>query len=66
MRPTVTYPEPESRPYPYNCRSAYCARTQCDGCPFLSTLEAFKAWREKRAAVVTDPTWAPLTYTATR
>lgn len=63
---TTRAPEPETRPYPYDCRSAYCARTQCDGCPLLPTLNAFKAWRDERAAVVLDPNWAPLTYTSTR
>jgi len=25
---TQRAPEPETRPYPYDCRSAYCARTE--------------------------------------
>ena len=68
MHTTTTQraPEPETRPYPYDCRSAYCARTQCDGCPMLPTLAAFKAWRTARAAVRLDENWAPGTWTATR
>jgi len=63
---TQRAPEPETRPYPYDCRSAYCARTQCDECPILPTLNAFKAWRTERAAVRLDESWAPGTWTATR
>jgi hypothetical protein len=66
MNTTTTTEQRESRPYPYTCRSAYCARTECDGCPFLAELQAFKAWRNAHAAVVLDQTWSPCTYTATR
>jgi hypothetical protein len=63
---TTTTGERETRPYPYDCRSAYCARTDCQGCPMLPALNEFKAWCKARAAVVLDENWAPCTYTATR
>lgn len=58
--------DPETRSYPFTCRSASCARTCCDGCPFLADLNAFKAWRDARAAVRLDVTWSPGVWTATR
>jgi|ETNvirnome_2_300_1030623.scaffolds.fasta_scaffold01603_4 hypothetical protein len=53
-----------TRTYPDCCTSAYCGAAECDGCPNLPTLEAFKAWRERTQAVVRDPIWSPLSYIA--
>lgn len=63
---TTRASEPETRSYPFTCRSSSCARTSCDACPFLPELDAFKAWRDARAAVRLDETWAPGVWTATR
>jgi len=56
----------ETRVYPACCTSAYCGRSACDGCPNLPTLQAFKAWRDARAARQEDATWAPSVWIATR
>ena len=52
------------RVYPTSCTSAFCGRVDCTGCRHLPDLEAFKRWREERAAVA--DTWNTTVYTATR
>jgi hypothetical protein len=54
----------ETRTYPQGCTSAFCGRTDCTGCPKLPQLEAFKAWRERTAAVQADHIWSPNVYRA--
>ena len=64
---TTTIPAPETRYYPTSCTSAYCGKIECPAtCRNLPDLEAFKAWREQRAAVRLDETWSPRCWTATR
>jgi len=62
----MTNEAPEKRVFPTCCTSAYCGRTECDGCPNVSILNNFKAWREQTAAVRTDPIWCPSVWTATK
>ena len=52
--------------YPKCCTSAFCGRLVCDGCPNLSILRDFEAWRARTAAVQTDPVWCPSVWTATK
>ena len=35
--------------YPTCCTSAFCARTECDGCPNKPALDDFKAWVDANA-----------------
>ena len=56
----------ESRIYPACCTSAFCGRADCDGCPNLPTLEAFRQWQGETAALPADPIWSPNVYRATR
>ncbi len=58
-------PTTDSRTYPTHCTSAYCGRTECEGCPLLPALQEFKAWRERTRATVADPIWSPTVYHAT-
>jgi len=48
-----------SRLYPLCCQSAYCGRTQCEGCRHLPEREAFERWREQTNAFRPDPVWSP-------
>jgi len=58
--------EDRTRVYPSCCTSAFCGREACAGCRHEPVLAAFKAWRERTKAVVTDPIWCPTVWTATR
>lgn len=58
--------DPKIRVYPACCTSAYCGRVDCTGCPKLSILQDFRAWREAHAAICEDPVWCPTVFTATR
>jgi len=51
------------RVYPTCCTSAFCGKTECEGCKNKPILDDFKAWRDRTGAVVTDPIWCPLVYT---
>lgn len=62
--PIIDERAPELRVYPACCTSAYCGRVDCTGCRNLSVLQDFKAWVAAHDAVVTDPIWCPLVYTA--
>lgn len=65
--PHDTTSAPETRFYPTSCTSAYCGKIECPAtCPMLPALNAFKAWRDERAAVRLDETWSPRCWTATR
>lgn len=55
----------ESRFYPMSCRSAYCGRSDCSGCPNEPVLQEFNDWKEKHKAIRPDPTWSPSYYEAT-
>ena len=53
------------RMYPTACTSAYCGRLTCPPtCPQLRALTEFKAWVKEHDAVVDDPVWNLLFYTA--
>lgn len=54
----------ERRIYPTCCTSAFCGRTECDGCPNLPVLTEFKTWRERTKATRPDPVWCPLVWVA--
>lgn len=54
----------ETRIYPTCCTSAFCGRTECEGCPNKPTLDEFKTWREATQAIREDPIWCPRVWTA--
>lgn len=56
----------ERRTYPACCQSAYCGRTECEGCRHEPALKAFKAWRERTDAYRPDPIWCPTVWVARR
>jgi hypothetical protein len=53
------------RYYPTCCLAAYCGKVECGGCANLPTLQAFREWRERTAAVCVDPIWCRTEYRAT-
>jgi len=55
-----------TRVYPSCCTSAFCGRTECEGCRNKPILDEFKEWKERTGAVCKDYIWSPLVYTSTR
>ena len=56
----------EIRTYPACCTSAFCGRTECDGCKNLPVLTEFKEWKERTVAIRPDYIWSPTIWQATR
>ena len=54
------------RVYPSCCTSAFCGRTDCNGCKNLPVKQDFDRWRDEHAAVQPDWIWSPSVWRATR
>ena len=52
------------RIYPLCCLSAYCGKTNCEGCINKEKLDEFKAWTKKTNAKPIDPIWCRTIYRA--
>jgi len=46
--------------------SAFCGRSECEGCPNLPALEDFKRWVKSKDAVCEGEVWCPTVWTARR
>lgn len=54
----------KTKTYPTCCTSAFCARTECAGCPHKPTLDNFKAWVEANNAAPACRIFSPRVYVA--
>lgn len=52
----------ETRVYPMCCTSAYCGKTNCEGCRNKETLDKFNEWKDRTNAQCADPIWCPTVY----
>jgi len=52
------------RTYPSCCTSAFCGRSNCEGCPDKPILDEFKAWVERTGAIQPDKIWSPTIWEA--